>query len=202
MATSGKGTGKNTRQYNNSRSKNTHSKGRSSAQGKKGQSASLDPKVQDEIFLIGVFAICVFLFLCNLGLIGSFGKILSDVQFGLFGLTAYLFPVVLFLAIAFRVVNRTSPAALRKLISGGFLFFLAGMTCEFIAGRVQKATAFDALAYYRDAAAKHNGGGFLAGMASYFSNQYLSSVGSILLIVVLALICIVLITEKSLIDGV
>ncbi len=194
MPASGKKTGRNTGARKNTKTTNTRNT--------KNNSATLDPKVQDEIFLIGVFAFCVFLFLCNLGIIGSFGKVLSDVQFGLFGLTAYIFPICLFFGIAFHVINRYNKAVIRKLLSGTALFFLAGMLCEFFAGRVQKAEVFAPLSYYVDAAAAHNGGGFLAGIVSYFSNQYLSAVGSILLIIVLALICIVLITEKSLIDGV
>ncbi len=194
MPASGKKTGRSTGARKNTKTTNNRNQ--------KSGSASLDPKVQDEIFLIGVFAFCIFLFLCNLGVIGSFGKVLSDVQFGLFGLTAYIFPIVLFLGISFHVINRYNKAMVRKLLSGTALFFLAGMICEFIAGRVQKAETFNPLSYYVDAASAHNGGGFLAGMVSYFSNQYLSAVGSILLIIVLALICIVLITEKSLIDGV
>ncbi len=194
MPASGKKTGRNTGSRKNTKTTNTRNT--------KNNSASLDPKVQDEIFLIGVFAFCVFLFLCNLGIIGSFGKVLSDVQFGLFGLTAYIFPICLFFGIAFHVINRYNKAVIRKLLSGTALFFLAGMLGEFFAGRVQKAETFVPLSYYADAAAAHNGGGFLAGIVSYFSNQYLSAVGSILLIIVLALICIVLITEKSLIDGV
>ena len=97
MPASGKKTGRNTGSRKNTKTTNTRNT--------KNNSASLDPKVQDEIFLIGVFAFCVFLFLCNLGIIGSFGKVLSDVQFGLFGLTAYIFPICLFFGIALYIRN-------------------------------------------------------------------------------------------------
>lgn len=161
----------------------------------------MDNKLQQEISLIVVFAVCIFLFLCNFGIIGSFGDFLSNIQFGLFGLPAYITPVLFFFALAFGMTNRGSGAAKRKLISGIILYILITMVCELIAGRLPLMDGYNLISLYQEAAQNHNGGGVLAGSLAYLSYHYLSMVGTILLIVVAALICIVLLTERSVING-
>jgi len=157
----------------------------------------LDNTVINEIFLIIIFAVCVLLFLCNFGIIGDFGNILSNIQFGLFGFLAYIAPILFFIAFAFGTINQGSPAAKRKLIAGIVLFFLLGMMCELIAGRVYSMEHCEVLSFYKEAAQKHNGGGLFAGLLTYASYKYLATTGSVLLILVLGLICIVLLTEKA-----
>ncbi len=151
--------------------------------------------------VIILLAVCVLLFLCNFGIIGAFGSFVSNIEFGLFGFLAYIAPLFLFFGTAFGILNRDNPAAIRKLIAGIVLFMIVGMVCELIAGRVQQEVAFHPATYYTGAAGAHNGGGFFAGILTYLSFKYLGMVGTVLLILVLGLICIVLLTEKSLFDG-
>lgn len=165
------------------------------------QEEELDDKLIQEVLLIAAFAVCVFLFLCNFGIIGSFGNTLSNIQFGLFGLPAYIAPLLLFFAIAFGMINQGSAAAKRKLISGIVLFVLISMLCELISGRLKSMTEYDIIALYQDIVEKRNGGGVLAGSLAYLSYRYLSTIGTVLLILVLGLICVVLLTEKSVISG-
>ena len=54
---------------------------------------------------ICVFALTVFLFLCNFGVIGVLGDAVSSVMFGIFGTIAYAVPVVGFVAVAFAISN-------------------------------------------------------------------------------------------------
>ena len=49
-----------------------------------------------EISLILFFAVAVVLFLCNFGILGPVGKGISSILFGLFGLPAYAFSILLF----------------------------------------------------------------------------------------------------------
>ena len=161
----------------------------------------LDNTLVNEILLIVVFAVCVLLFLCNFGIVGDFGKILSDIQFGLFGLLAYPTPVLFFVAMSFSTINQGSSAAKRKLIAGIVLFFLLGMVCELLAGNVFSMEKCEVLAFYKNASQNHNGGGLFAGLLTYFSYKYLATTGTVLLIIVAGLICIVLLTEKSIIRG-
>lgn len=187
---SGKKTSKYTRRYN-SRKSSTRRK----------NAEPLDSSLQDEIVMILILAVCVLLFLCNFGIIGKVGDVLSDIEFGLFGLLAYIAPILFFLATAFQTINRGSKAATRKLIAGGVLFILFGMIFEFLAGRIFEMSKINILSFYTDAAKQHTGGGIIAGTLAFFLLKYLSLVGSILLIIVIGLICIVLVTEKSFLEG-
>ncbi len=185
--------------------------GRSASKNTKGKTSSkkqavyeeetLDNKLLQEIALIIVFAICVFLFLCNFGIVGSFGDVLSNIQFGLFGFPAYVTPVLFFLALAFGTINQGSYAARRKLVSGIVLYILAGMVCELVAEAGKAAEEYNIVSLYQGAAERHVGGGVIAGSLAWICYHYLSLVGTILLILVLGLICIVLLTEKSVIKG-
>ncbi|MDE6972870.1 MAG: hypothetical protein K2P38_07180, partial [Lachnospiraceae bacterium] len=68
----------------------------------------MDTAIRNEVFLIVLFAVAVFLFVCNFGVAGVFGDTLSDMMFGIFGLTAYVMPLVLFVMIAFGTINSGS----------------------------------------------------------------------------------------------
>ena len=54
-----------------------------------------DDGLLNEIVLIAVIAFSALLFLSNLGFVGNFGKVISDVMFGLFGYVSYLVPPAL-----------------------------------------------------------------------------------------------------------
>ena len=41
----------------------------------------MDSAIKNEVILIGVFALAVFLFLCNFGIVGVVGDTVSDVMF-------------------------------------------------------------------------------------------------------------------------
>lgn len=186
---------------------------RSGSSGKKGsgrqtanrkrtaQEETFSGKLLQEVILIAAFALCVFLFLCNFGIMGAFGGILSNVQFGLFGLSAYIAPLLIFVAVIFYISNQGSGAAIRKLVSGVVLYILLSMLCELFAGRLSEMENYSLITLYKGAAEHHNGGGALAGSFAYLSYHYLETVGTVLVIIVLGLICVVLLTERSLIGG-
>lgn len=191
--------GSGNRSRNNTGSNN---RGRQAASGRRrAQEDEFNSKLLQEVALIAVFALCVFLFLCNFGIMGSVGEFFKNLQFGIFGLTAYIAPFLLFIAVVFYISNEGSHAAVRKLISGIFLYFLVGMLCELFAGRLAEMEHYSFVTLYKDAVEYHNGGGAFAGSLAYLANHYLSMLGTVLLVIVLALICIVLLTERSLIGG-
>ena len=107
-----------------------------------------DMELFHEIGLIVLFVVMVILFCCNFGIIGPVGDYISGVLFGLFGFTAYIAPVVLFLGIAFWFANEGNPTALRKVIAGIVLFFMLGMVCELIAGNVSAMEEYDVKEIY------------------------------------------------------
>ncbi len=161
-----------------------------------------ESEMLDEIGLIIFFVLMVILFLCNFGIIGVVGNAISGVLFGLFGLTAYAVPVVLFIAVTFWYANTGNPHAVRKLISGIVLFLMIGVVCDLIAHNASNMTEYDFKTIYNNCKTGKNGGGIFAGSLTYVLYKYLEFVGTILVVVLCAAVSFILMTEKSLISGV
>ena len=188
--TSGRSTAKNrntqTRKRNTT-SKNTHAE-------------PMDVAIRNEILLIVFLALAIILFLCNFGVVGKAGDLVSDVMFGIFGLLAYIAPAIIFLAIAFGMINAGNNIAVRKLVAGVVLFVLVSMVCELFA--TEQAESWQLKEIYLRCSQNHNGGGVIAGSLLYASRKFLGMVGTVLAILVLGVICMVIVTEKSFIGGV
>ncbi|WP_026670062.1 FtsK/SpoIIIE family DNA translocase [Butyrivibrio sp. AE3006] len=165
------------------------------------QNEVLDYSLSSEVSLILFAAITVFLFLCNFGICGSFGNVLSGIMFGVFGITAYIIPLVIFASAALLLSNGTSPAALRKVISGLVLLLVIAMLLELVTGRVEGMTTFDGAGLYKAASEARNGGGFIAGSIAYFLYHNLSLAGTLIVMLVVFLICAGLFTQKSVVRG-
>lgn len=166
------------------------------------QDAPMDPAVRNEILLIVLAAFALILFLCNFGLVGKFGSAVSSVMFGVFGLLAYVAPVIIFLMIAFGMLNAGNHIATRKLAAGIVLVLLLGMAFEFFSTNPSEAESYRIAEIYTRCSERHAGGGVLAGSLAYLSCKFLGTVGTVLLILVLGIVCLVIVTEKSFIGGV
>ena len=160
-----------------------------------------DSALFHEIGLIVLFAAMVFLFLCNFGIIGPFGNSVSGFLFGVFGLTAYVVPILIFLATAFWFANEGNANALRKMISGFVLFLMAGIICEMIAGNTDMMLSYQIGMLYENCRDTHFGGGILAGSICYLLKHYLGTLGTVLVVLLCSVVSIILLTEKSLLTG-
>ncbi|MCM1126778.1 MAG: DNA translocase FtsK [Lachnospiraceae bacterium] len=174
----------------------------SSSSNNKKKSEPMDVAIRNEVFLIVLFAAAVFLFLCNFGIAGVMGNTISNVMFGIFGLTAYIMPLALFVMIAFGTVNSGSTIAARKLAAGVVLALLLGVVCEFFAGTLEGADTYQIKLIYENSSSNHNGGGVIGGSIAYLMYHFLGMVGSILVILVAVIISIVVLTDKSFVSGV
>lgn len=166
------------------------------------QSPPMDPGIRNEILLIVLAALALILFLCNFGVVGRFGGLVSDVMFGLFGLLAYVAPLIIFLMIAFGMLNVGNRIATRKLVAGIVFFLLLGMSFELFNTNPVLADGYQIAEIYGRCSEGHKGGGVIAGSLAYLSCKFLGMVGTVLLILVLGIICLVIVTEKSFIGGV
>ncbi len=164
--------------------------------------AEQDRELFHEIGLIVLCVVVVFLFLCNFGIVGPVGEGISNVMFGMFGFAAYVTPILIFLATAFWLANEGNPTALRKLIAGIVLFLMFGIVCELIAGTVSSLETYDVKAIYDSSSQGRKGGGVLAGSLAYLLQHNLETVGTILVVLLLTAICIILLTEQSLLSRV
>ncbi len=156
-----------------------------------------------EISLILFFAVAVVLFLCNFGILGPVGKGISSILFGLFGLPAYAFSILLFLAIAFFSANGGSSAAVRKIVAGAILFCMAGVICELISGNTEVMNKpYSIKDFYQFSSEEHMGGGALFGSLAYLLLHFLDTIGTVLVVLIVCLISVILLTEKSFVKGV
>lgn len=165
-------------------------------------SQPMDVAIRNEILLLVILALAVILFLCNFGIVGKAGNAVSGVMFGIFGLMAYVAPVIIFLAIAFGMSNMGNHIATRKLVAGIVLFVLIGMVCELFGTKLAQTESYQVREIYLRCSENRNGGGIIAGSLAYLSYKFLGSVGTVLAVLVLGIICMVVVTEKSFIGGV
>ena len=186
---------------NTSRSRQSQ-KGNGRSGSRVAQAEPMDIAIRNEILLIVFLALAIVLFLCNFGIVGSIGNAVSNFMFGLFGLMAYIAPIIIFLAIAFGMSNMGNNIAARKLVSGVVLFLLISMVCELFSVQPAQTDSYQIKEIYERCSENHSGGGIIAGSLVYLSYKFLGMVGTVLLILVVAIICMVIVTEKSFISGV
>ena len=167
----------NTRKKNSTRKTNTSDRSRSRNQSQR-QSEPMDVAIKSEVILIALFALCVFLFLCNFGMIGVMGNAISGVMFGIFGLTAYLIPVFLFMVIAFAMINSGNVIATRKIIAAVCLYLIISMMCELFTKAPQEAVSYDFKGIYEACSTNRNGGGILGGSFAYLAYHFLGLIGT------------------------
>ena len=173
---------------------------------KKGNAATYDYEKESELLheigLIVFFIAMVILFLCNFGIIGPVGNAVSGFLFGLFGVTAYGVPVLLFVAVSFWYANSGNPNALRKLLSGIALFLMIGVVCELFAKNILTMEKYDLKLIFETAREGRKGGGVVGGSLAYLMHHYLETIGTVLVVLLCGTISFILMTERSLISGV
>ena len=190
----------NSNKKSGSRKKNTRPDTRG-ARNMDRREEEIDYSLRSEITVIASVALTIFLFLCNFGICGSFGNALSSILFGLFGITAFIAPLIALAAVVIGIANFGSNAAIRKIVSGLIIFVLIGILAELLTGRPQSAMSYDIVSIYTSSSTGRNGGGFFAGSLAYLSYKYLSLVGTILLILVIGIASVVVFTQHSFVGG-
>ena len=158
--------------------------------------------ISNEVLLICSFFVLVLLFLCNFGIIGPVGDAISNMLFGILGILSYIFPICLFLWIAFGISNKENIRAMMKLVASIVVFLCINMAAELFTGNLASMEQLDIKTFYEYSSQNHNGGGVLAGILVYGLYSLLDIVGTVLVILVLLVICFVIITGKSVVKGV
>lgn len=212
-STAGKSTASrkpNTANKNRSRTGKISSSARSSSSVRSSSSArnsSATKKYDDDISIISSdvkiitgFAIVILLELSNFSLIGRFGNAISGFMFGIFGLFAYIVPILVFIAIGFFIANVSSRNAMMKLGAAIVLFITL---CTFLqlvyAG---KDYGFRLTGVFNACSKDKNGGGMLGGLFAAILYSTIGIYGAFIVVVALILISMVIISEKSLINSV
>ena len=175
---------------------NTKGKRTTSTRGKKNQRKDVDIAVKNEVMLIAIFAIAIFVFLCVINVInGSAANAIQSFMFGLFGLLAYLIPVLVFLGFAFGISNKGNTVAVIKLVSAVVLVFLLGNIAYMIYDQESQILGTSLITdLYSSSSRDKQGGGVIFGLIAHGLHQLIGFGGTLFLTIVLGIISVVFIT--------
>ena len=156
--------------------------------------------LKDEIIVLSALAASILLLISNFGIGGFVGDAVSSVLFGLFGTIAYIIPILLFTGIAFVISNKGNSIAYIKTVAGvGFTW----MVCTLFQLIMNEYTAGTGLfSYYKISSMHKDGGGLFGGIVVSVLCPAIGVIGTYVVAVILCIICLVIITEKSFIRSV
>lgn len=86
----------------------------------------------EEVILWVILAISILLFISNFGIGGAIGNAVSSFFFGVFGLIAYIFPVVLVIGTFFAASNKGNRIATVKIAAAVFFVLFLCMFIEIV----------------------------------------------------------------------
>ncbi|MCM1161539.1 MAG: DNA translocase FtsK [Roseburia sp.] len=171
---------------------------------KKNQKDQSNIKIAQEMLFLFSLAFTILLFLCNFkitnelgektSIIGGFGNVLSHVMCGIFGIMAYIAPLLLFVGILFGISNKGKTTAAFKLGAGTVLFFLCTIVAALISGL---DNCGETVAEYYEFSMLGKGGGVIGGVLGNGMHSILGMVGTIVVVLILFIMCLVILTEKS-----
>ena len=152
--------------------------------------------IRDEICILCVLAACILLLISNFGIGGLIGDAVSSVLFGLFGWIAYLIPILIFGVVAFLISNRGNTHAYIKSVALFVLVILLATLLELIMNPYDATAGL--MTYYRQSSLNKTAGGFFGGFLMKLLCPMIGTVGTYVVVVILAIVCVIIITEKSL----
>ena len=183
--------------------KNTTVK-RNTASKRKPDKRTVEKKKQfyaGEIVSVLIIFLSIFLFLSNFDLLGKIGGFFGSIQKGLFGVIGYVFPIFL-LTIVFYVRKTKGQAfAAAKDVCFGLLMIPLSALAHLIAG-TKETLGFAELyrlggeGVFTDGAA----GGAIGGSWCNLISGGMGRAGAWLITILLAVICLVILTERSIVE--
>lgn len=151
-----------------------------------------------EVILWIIVAVSILLFISNFGIGGTIGNAVSRFFFGVMGLIAYVFPVLLLVGTFFAVSNRGNRVATVKLVAMVLFDLFLCMLIELLT----KGSAVDgAAAAYSYSFEHRTGGGFIGGLLAWIFCPNFGLAGSYVIDAIMLIISLVLITERSALRG-
>ncbi len=136
--------------------------------------------LKDEIIIWLTLAVSILMLVSIFGFGGFIGETFSDFLFLIFGLTAYVIPFLLFGGITFLISNKGNRQAYVKTAAGVIFLVLACTFLQLIDSQ----------------------GGLLGSILVHTLTPAIGVAGTYVMVVILMIICIVIITGKSLLQGV
>ncbi|MCT4544149.1 MAG: DNA translocase FtsK [Vallitalea sp.] len=184
-----------------SSTKTTHSK-------KNNNDDAIMNNLKYEIIVISFFAFSLLMFISvYFNKAGALGKAINNLFFGLFGVGAYLIPVLIFLASFFKIFNKGNKL-LNNRIYLGCIFLLTVSIFSHVfynkGAQILKVNGFGAffpqLATYFKLSTNKVAGGYIGGLFGDLLILLIGEIGTYILLVLICIILVILLTEKSLFD--
>ncbi len=175
--------------------------GKRTTSGRSNQSKNKQQPQEDftkEIILWLVLAVSILLFISNFGIGGNVGDVISRFFFGVFGFIAYVFPIILLVGTFFAVSNKGNKVAVVKIVATCVFILFLCMFIELVTCGENVKTAAEAYSY---SYLNKKGGGFLGGLLASLCCPNFGLIGSYVIDVIVMIICLVLITERSALRG-
>lgn len=160
----------------------------------------MNNQLRDEIVLLIALACTIILLLSNFNMAGSVGCSIKWFMFGLFGIAAYIIPVIIAVSIMFMLANKDIIGVMK--IKAAMAYVLSVIA----AALWQRVTNVPDIkepvgTYFTYCSEYKTGGGLFGGILCKMLNP-LGMAGSLVILIILAIICIIVITEKSFIKGI
>lgn len=155
--------------------------------------------IANEVVLLLVICVVILLFLSMIGVCGTAGDTISMPIFGLFGLLGYLFPFVVAGGIFLLAANQFSGASKIKTAGLALTYLSACALFQIMDGRTGEVTA-SLKELYQDSVARHVGGGAVGAAIVKLLDPF--GFGAVVIICILIIVGLVILTERSFINGV
>lgn len=155
--------------------------------------------ISDEISIVLLIALGMFMELASLGMMGGLGESINEILMGFFGQGAFLFGIML-LAVAFcEYAERGNSIKNLKLLSILGIFMILVSMAQLLFGDTDRGM-LSVGSLYSLAANGAAGGGAVGGFIGNGLCHIISGLGAWLVLIVLFFICLVVLTEKSLVS--
>lgn len=189
------------RKNSRSRGKTKKTSAKKSARRKNSRRKSKGLNFESEIVLWILLAVSILLFVSNFGFGGKIGNTASAFLFGLFGVMAYLFPIVLFVGSCFLISNKKNHFAIFKFIAAILLFCAICMFSQLLIQDSNMTSSAMIQAAYLNSYNHKTGGGALGGFFVWLCVPNFGIFGSYVIDIIVMIISLVLITERSALLG-
>lgn len=145
-----------------------------------------------EITLLAIIIFSLLALLSLFGMCGPVGNLIGSLLFGLFGATAYIFPLAFPIGSGFFISNPEKPEVRRKII---YLALLYICLCAIFQWVIDPDIS-NLIDIFKESSSEHIGGGFIGGILSTLLGTLLGRAGAIIIILGLTLLFVMLTTRK------
>lgn len=157
--------------------------------------------MQRDVTLIALFALMIFLFLCNFMNLGIVGSFFSGLMFGLTGVMAYVLPVLGFgLYLYYVLMSQRDSKIAAKILAILGLFLIIGVLSELIGTDLSSVTGYDPAGIYSRCLEGRSGGGIIGGTIAFVLYRLLKTFGTILVLLVGAVGCVYVLAQRSILE--